>query len=425
MARRGWIVTTALLATAVMLAAAPLPPAWKNWRYSRTIVLPPADATRLAAILVPEDVFRRSRTGLPDLRVMDDLGGETPYVTRTREGSTNTVLIPAKLVENSFAPGNYTQVVLDLGAKTPFHNTLEIQTTETDFIEWVSVDVSDDARLWRIVQPRAPFFRFEKQSLAGTQTVSYSENNARYLRIHVLDQAKKFPVIGASVVYRTVVAGERAPLEATFTPSAPSSAGRSAWTADFVGPRMPPSELWFDVAAPEEFIRSVEIASSSDGKEWETFAQGEIYRYRQAEAAQEQLSVSIPSGGEQGRYWRVEVINGNDAPLDGVVLRLSTIPRHVFFEQRPGRSYRLLYGQSRAEAPQYDLSRRLEAKQEVAAVAGQVGSEEENPNYSDPEPWTEKNGYLLWIVMGIAVVILGYSAIRSLRRSSADLKQDP
>jgi len=421
MARRKWIVATTLLAVAVTLAAAPLPPAWKNWRCSRAIKLPPADATRLAAIVVPEEVFQQSRTELPDLRVIDDLGGEAPFVMRTREGSTNTVSISTRLVENSFAPGDYTQIVLDLGARTPFHNTVEIQTTETDFIEWVSVEASDDARLWRIVQPRAPFFRFEKQFLTGTQTVSYSENNARYLRIRILDQEKRFPVTGASVLYKTVTAAEKTPLEATFTPSAPSSTDRSAWTADFGGPGMPPSGVRFDVAAPAaEFIRSVEITASSDGKDWQPIAQGEIYRYRQAQAAQEQLDVSIPSGGEQGRYWRVEIVNRNDAPLEGVALHLFATPRHIFFEQQPGRNYRLLYGQSRAEAPQYDLSRRLEAKQEDTAVAGEVGPEEENSGYSDPRPWTEKNGYFLWIVMGIAVIILGYSAIRSLRRSSAD-----
>jgi uncharacterized protein DUF3999 len=408
--------SVALLAAVASLGATPLPTAWRNWHYSRSIELPPADTARLASVTVPEDVFRESTAPLPDLRVIDDAGAEIPYVVRTREGSTSTVSIPAKLIEKSFAPGSYTQVVVDEGAKTPFHNALEIQTSEPDFIEWVSVEASDDAHVWRIVQARAPLFRFQQQSLTGTQTISYSENNARYLRIRILDPAKQFPVAGINVLYKTATPPERVPVNASFTPGTSPSAGRSAWAYDFSFVGVPISSVEFDVAMPAEFIRSVQIFGSSDGREWQPFAQGEIYRYRQGEAAQQQMNLTIPYGGAQSRYWKVEIVNGNDAPLEGVALHLYATPRHVFFEQQPGRNYRLLYGQVRARAPQYDLERRLNTKQEEAAVGGQVGPEEMNSQYSDPRPWSEKNGYVLWIVMGAAILLLGYSAIRSLRK---------
>jgi hypothetical protein len=420
-ARSSWMIAGTLFAIVLTVAAAPLPHAWKNWQYSRVIEIPATEAPRLAAVVAPVDIFRRSRNLPSDLRVIDDLGGEAPYIVQTREGSTDIVSLPTTLRENSFAPGEYTQLVLDLGEKTRFHNALEIQTPETDYIQWVSVEASDDAHLWRIVQARAPFFRFQKDGLRGTQTVSYSENNARYLRIHILDGSKQFHATGARVLYKTVTAPESILVEATFAPSASPSAVNSSWIADFGAAGIPASSVRFEVAAPAEFIRSVEISASDDKQEWHFIGREEIYRYRQAEAAQEQLSVSIPSYGvAQGRYWRVEIANGNDAPLEGVAMHAGMAPRHVFFEQQPGRTYRLIYGQSRAEAPQYDLARRLDANQVEAAVPAKVGSEEENSDYSDPRPWTEKKGYFLWMVLGIAVLLLGYSAIQSLRRSSAD-----
>ena len=184
---------------------------------------------------------------------------------------------------------------------------------------------------------------------------------------------------------------------------------------------MPVSSVQFEVGTPAEFIRSVDISASDDNQEWHFIGRGEIYRYRQSDAGQEQLSISIPFGGGHERYWRVDISNGNDAPLNGVALHARMAPRHLFFVQQPGRTYRLIYGQSRAEAPQYDLTRRLNPHQEdSAAMAITVGPEEENSDYSDPRPWTEKNGYFLWVVLGIAVLLLGYSAIQSLRRSSSD-----
>lgn len=419
-ARRGRMTAGILLAALATLAAAPLPHAWRNWRYSRPIVLPSVDSPRLAGTVLPEEVFRRSRTSLPDLRIIDDLGVETPYVVQTRAGSTTTIRLPTTIHENSFAPGDYTQIVLDLGDRTKFHDALEIQTPESDYIEWVSVEASDDTHLWRIVQARAPFFRFQKEGLRGTQTISYSENNARYLRVHILDGANQFYVTGVNVLYKTVIPQERIPLEATFAPGVSPSEGYSTWTTDFGSAAMPVSNVQFEVAAPAEFIRNVDISASDDNQEWHPFAQGEIYRYGEGEAAQEQLAVSTPFGETQGRFWKVEIVNGSDAPLEGVVVHVSAAARHVLFLQQPGRTYTLIYGQSQAKGPQYDLVRRLNFTQREAAAVGQVGPEEENSEYSDPRPWTEKNAYFLWVVLGIAVLLLGYSAIRSLRLSSAN-----
>ena len=164
----------------------------------------------------------------------------------------------------------------------------------------------------------------------------------------------------------------------------------------------------------------MEVSASADNKVWQQFAGGEIYRYRQGDAVAEKLSVDVP-GNFPYRYWRVEILNHNDAPLGGAVPHLYSTPWHVIFEQQPGRTYRLLYGQALATEPQYDLARRLNSRQILSATAADLGPEEINTAWADPRPWTEKNDFLLWIVLGIAVVILGYAAIRSLRRSAANL----
>ena len=416
---RGWMAACALLALGFTVAATPLPSAWRNWRYWRQLDLPAADTERLATIVVPNEVFRQSRTTLPDLRIIDDAGAEVGYATRIREGSANNIPTPTKLVEKSFAPGNYTQLVLDLGAAPPFHNAVEIQTAETEFIEWVSIEASDDARVWRIVQPRAPFFRFQLQYHEGAQVVPYSENNARYVRVRILDKDKAFAATGATVYHKTETEAERAPFETAFRPGTPADPKRSAWITDFGGLGAPISEASFEVAGPAEFIRTVEMFGSDDGTQWDRFTQGEIYRYTVDKTTQEHLTVQIPFGGAQSRYWKVEVENADDPPLNGVTLHLYTRPRHVYFEQQPGRNYRLIYGRSYASSPEYDLDRRLEATREQDAVTGTVGAEQENSAYTDPhpEPWTEKNRFVLWIVVGIAAILLGYSAIHSLRRS--------
>jgi len=171
----------------------------------------------------------------------------------------------------------------------------------------------------------------------------------------------------------------------------------------------------FEVAGPPEFIRCVTVKGSNDNKEWYPVALGEIYRYQSGDA--HVANLEIP-GSMQSRHVRIEVLNGNDAPLSGVRISLLTTPRRVFFEQQPERSYRLIYGDSRASFPQYDLPRRFDTKQSEKAVIGKLGPEEVNSAWSDPRPWTEKHQVVLWLAVGLAVVLLGFSAISSLRRSA-------
>jgi hypothetical protein len=120
----------------------------------------------------------------------------------------------------------------------------------------------------------------------------------------------------------------------------------------------------------------------------------------------------------RGRFWRTTVVNRNDAPVAGLRPTLQTNPYHVVFRQEPGQNYRLLYGHSRAEAAQYDLQRIITKTELERAVAGHISEEKVNSSYVSPEPWTEQNPSVLWGALLVALFVLGYLALRSLRQST-------
>jgi len=423
-ASRGIHLRAAALAILVLIplatfAISALPAAWNHWRYWRAIELPATDSTRLAQVMVAEEVFLRSGSALDDLRVIDDRGNETPYAVFTLDGAKKTENLAATLHERSFVPGEYTQAVIEIKGDAPFHNSLEIETPEQNFIEWVSMDAGDDARTWRIVQDRAPIFRFTKEGREGTRTVHYSDNNARYLRVRIFDGEKQFPIVGVEVFHEVSGPEERAPLEAKLTQDAHAAAGESIWTADLGGRGIPASEVRFEVA-PMEFVRCVNLSASDNNKEWRSLTSGQIYRFRQGKKIQEALTVPIPYGGTSARYWRVTVENGNDAPLSIAAVQLLMTPRHLMFEQQPGRNYSLIYGQERAGAAKYDLGERMNEELRRSAIPGKLGSEEVNADWVDPRPWTETHEVVLWGVLLIAVIAIGFTAIQSMRRAAAN-----
>jgi hypothetical protein len=156
------------------------------------------------------------------------------------------------------------------------------------------------------------------------------------------------------------------------------------------------------------------VESSEDGREWQSYFSGEIYRYNQGNKQAESLRVYSPESWRR-RLWRVEIVNGNDAPLAAAKPALLAIPYFVLFYPQSGHSYRLLYGNSAARLPQYDLSRTFDDHAEPDAKVADLGEEEATANYLDPRPYTERHSYMLWIALVIAVILLAYAAFRALR----------
>jgi len=369
-------ILSLLLVSGILGASAlstDLPSAWGSWRYSRTIESGRAGA--LNYVTLDREVFSHSENQLADLRIIDDLGHELPFEVRSQiTPPPQPVRLTATLRENSFVPGQFTQVVLDLGERAGFHNNLRVQTPESDFINWVEVAASDDAHQWRIVNARAPISRFRKENLEGNQLVRYSENNARYLRVRIQESAHTFEVTGMEVFSSPTITTETpsekgALLTAMLLPDSSGAPSQSQWTVDLGAAAIPVARFNFETTQPE-FYRAVRLLNSTDEKEWQPVGGGEIHRFVVNGKTEESLGVQCYEMWGP-RFWRVEVLNASDAPLSEVRLSLTMPLRFVLFHPGQNRSYRLIYGSARATAAQYDLARTLHIQaNEVMAHLG-------------------------------------------------------
>jgi Protein of unknown function (DUF3999) len=413
-----WAVPALLSAAAAFVSD--LPAAWRAWRYSRAVQTGQVASPIFCEVHVAPAVFPHSQNALGDLRIIDEIGAEVPYNVSAESGGTKTEPRHTELRENSYAAGQYTQVLLDLGKQPAFHNAVKVDTPEQNFMNWVEVAASDDTRLWRIVKARAPISRFRQENLDGNQIIHYSQNNARYLRLRILEASRQFPVSGAEIFFNSETlepVREPIPVNLVADSSAPTSVTR--WSADFEGASYPISEVAFKTSQPE-FFRAVRVQTSDDGRDWSFCGAGEIYRYKVGEKLEESLRVPLYNW-RSPRYWRVEVLNQNDAPLQAVSARFVMHARKLYFEQKPGHSYRLIYGNARAQAARYDLERlvSVQAQSKSVLVHAELGAEELTSNYYDPRPFTERHSNVLWIALGVAVLLLAYAAMRSLKPAAA------
>jgi uncharacterized protein DUF3999 len=431
MARRPFSLLLVLAALAATAHAADLPSAWRSWRYSRPIIGVPAELRDPVNLHLPWDVFIHSEDHGADLRILDESGREIPFFLGSSQGGEPRMVVrPSQIIERSFAPGQFTQIVirvtdrppldeshgvtLDQLQAEPWFNTYRISTSETDFMYWVETAVSDDAHEWRIVYARSPISRFRKHQLEGNQTVQIEGySNQRFLRVRILSPDHQFPVDNVEVLSQdSKFSPGRTPIPSVFRQDSSADPTESRWSADLGSSNLPVSEVVFSTPQ-SEFYRAVRVSISEDGQEWSYRRAGEIYRFRQGVNLKESLNIAFPE--VFARFWRIEIVNASDQPLPNVHLELTGLPRGVTFPVEPGHSYRLLYGNQKAASTQYDFARVFDRPEKKVLLLAQLGPEELTTNYLDPRPFTERHPNLLWFALAIAVVFLGYTALRALR----------
>jgi hypothetical protein len=411
---RRWLAGGAGLCFATVLLAAALPPAWKHWRFSAVISGAEVKQAALISLVIPAAVTARSERGWSDLRVIDHLGNEVPFVLHARTGRRTREPRPARLLEVSFQPGESTQGIVDTGGAGQIHNHVEIETTESDFFTYAEVSISDDRRSWRILRESAPIYRFRRDGLEGNQAISYSPSPSRYLRVRILDGTKRFAFDGARIWREVSEEAELAPLRAALRPESGAAAQHTVWRGDLDADHLPVSELRYEVSAAE-FHRPVRIRTSHDGNAWHTLCEGDLYRFRRDGRDYERLRIQFPE--TEARYWRVDLFNRNDPPLAGLRLDLWGTPRRVVFHAEAGKTYRLLFGNRKARAATYEMTKLTERAALDAAPEAALGFEEVNSGWEDPDPppWSERHKYVLWGAVLIAVAVLGALAVSSLQ----------
>jgi|GEM_PF-1264083 len=401
---------SAVLAAAV-LAPGSLPATWKHWKYVRTIQVRRSGSV---AFEVPSTIYANAQPNLSDLRVVDARGSTVPFAIVTSPDSQSSTWIDATVTDRGFVPSRYSQAVADLGSHRAPYGVLDIVTSLDTFDARVDVDASDDDITWRTIRTDAPIYDYERDGLATNTQVSFPASTARYVRVRVLQTTHLFPILGLRFS-----APSAAPAQARYQVrlGAPSrnARGTTSYRA-FAIDSVPVDRIRID-AANRLYARDVDIESSDDGSTWQTVSSGTIARTHDTYRA------FIDFDETQAPDWRIRIHNGSDAPLRSVAVTAYGVPRRLVFDALPAMSYRLIYGNVTASAPQFDYAATHAHAPNVPADAT-LSAPERNPGFVPlhTQPWSERNPWLLWVALAIAIAGIGTIAIRTMggNQSGAD-----
>jgi hypothetical protein len=383
------------------------------WEWFQALRLADAGQAQYLDFALPPSVFDKARADLGDLRLYDANGQENPYALRVRRSENRQEALAAREFNRAQRPDRSVEVSLDLGERTGEHNEIDLQSGGNDFRRRVQLEGSDTGKSWSNLLDRAYLVRFPTEpQLIDVHKLRYPPSRFRYLRVRVYPDTSleaDNPTLQSAVVLRTTqVAGEYQTLPARLgvrePERGPGGAPASAWTIDFGGEAAPCERLSFDVS-DEDFVRAYSLETAQGDEPRRVIASSEWRR--RAGAERQPLEIQFPEVMVRGL--RLVVTDYRNPPLTVTGVRYTAPVRQVVFARSGSLAIplRLYFGNPRAEPPHYDFAANLPGRLEPPPVRAGLEGVSKNPDFQPvPKPWTERWPWLVYVVLGMASLVL-------------------
>ncbi len=429
-----WIVPTLLILalTAGAGASASADFALAHWQFVKPVVLPPSlSGEGLVELLLDREVFRESNPGATDLRLVSDQGQETPYALVVQEKKLSRNPVSVRLRDLGFVPGEYSSFVADLDQSASRHSEVELDIEDQNFRRPVQVETSFDAATWAVVHDAAEIYDFtpdDQQFKARNTRVKYPESAAPYLRVKVYNRDEPPLQIEGAAVFLTedFPARETAYRPETVATRQDAETGDTIHQLDLGAKGTPVNRLSFQTDS-ENFQREAGVAGSADGKDWVELGRGSIYAFDTPKFVGNSLELEFAES--RFRYYRIQVADGDDAPLPLTDFTLHGVDRKLLFQPQPGKAYSLYYGNPVAVAPSYDLAQIVPYLEIADLPVAALGRQEANEAFSGLDlPLTERLPWLMPAGVALAALMVAallYGVVRQARRVLAPPGEEP
>jgi hypothetical protein len=456
----GWTISAgsfaAILASFATLAVAAGP----SLKYFKPLALPVLDKEELVAVPLDSDVYEVTRAGLPDLRLLDAANTEVTFIVRKAvskrdETIRETWTARRKPSAKPLDTGGL-EITLELERDEPMPNGLRLVSPQRDFEHRVQVESSADGQTWQPLVRDGLIFDYAKYIDVRNDAVKWppAEAPRRHIRITIDDVTEEQEsqlmeltrrLRGDDVaekserliidrrpfrieriefwrdVIRERVTGD---LRADYSLSGMkvTNDADDKQTHITVDSRREPLASLSLVTESRNFSRAaqVEVEREQGGQNtWHAISSGNVSRIDVRNLDRTNLAISVPET-RQARY-RLVIENRDSAPLAITGVSARGPVYEVVFLADPKVEYRVAYGGSSIDSPNYDtaaLTASLGAGYTpLAAELGEQGVLSQE--VVTGEPFFKRlinDTRLLTIAIAILVILLGLGLYQATRR---------
>lgn len=370
-----------------------------DWKYSREIEKPSAKA-EYAGVDVDAPTHEAARADLSDIRILDAQGAEIPFALLTSK-EYQTTGKKSGLMTDLGHTQDATSFIIASDDPLEFHNRILIQTSSQNFRRRVQIEASDDKKHWRVLRDDAVIFRISSDYSESHLSVDYPRSTQKYLRATIFgDGQPPLNVLGASIIQIQ----KSALAKSTWAPAAlqrHEEGKTSVWDVDMGFENVPVSNIEF--TTPEKnFQRHAAVTVS--GKDLNGITAKRIVgsallnRMTLQSARGENIAIELPP--LSSRRFRIEIDNGDNPPLKIDKIIVHGPAAMLFFPVDKPWPYRLLAGNAKASAPNYDLAASSKYLNLEKAPRTRFIDAAMTPNQSyrevDDRPLTDRHKGIFW-----------------------------
>ncbi|HEY4147526.1 MAG TPA: hypothetical protein VGM41_01290 [Chitinophagaceae bacterium] len=338
----------------------------------------------------------RLQPGLQDIRIVDMEGRQVPYIIKNEVPVSTTIdLDKLRIVSNKKEADGLTHVVIE-NTTTHALNQLLLVIKNTEAHRTVTLSGSDNDSNWYVIKENIPLnAAFTEEGDKYTLSLDFPESRYRYFKVSI-NGKDLLPVniVAAGTYEQSNTSGKYMRLPA---PQLLDKEGKDKCSYVFLrfGDDYFIDRLVLQVTGPKFYKRKMIIDTGSIGSAQQV---GEYI-------LQSDTPVVIEPGVKTN-HLLLKIQNEDNPPLQVVAANAYQLNKYLYTYLDKGKQYSLVFGDSAATAPVYDLQYFKDSIGN-ALLPLAYGKIVLNKPAVTEQPVTPKaNKALLWLALGTVLVIL-------------------
>ena len=359
--------------------------------------------------VIDADIWKFARPDLADLRLYDGQS-QVPFVVRQQSAGSSTRENSVKIL-NLGSIGDHAEFDLDLRG-TEEYSRVRLKLDARNFISTAHLQGRRRASARSGMElGSSTLYDFTAEGLGSNFVLKFPTANYPYLHVRLAPEIRPAQIQGA---YVASFSESKAAWITAGSCTGISGPPKQSVFECYVSPGMPVEQIAFQIEPAAVNFNRVVVVNDGAGGEIE---RGSVSRVRITREDQtvtsEDLTIDLYPHRE--RKIRVAVQNGDDKPLPVQRVAVLSIERRMYFDPADRTGLQLYYGDEKLTPPAYDYAKFFQpSAQPAIAELGIAGANSQFTGRPDERPWSERHRYVLWLVMLMAVAILGLVAVRGL-----------
>ncbi len=335
-----------------------------DWKFSKNIECS-SDVNTYKFFLLDEDVYRYALSGLADLRIIDSNGDQTPYFIE--HGSTEYASREIKYKSRKIGENinwNKKKASFDFqiipGQGSFVGRTIILTVPQENYSRQVIVYGRYDNTDWQEIKTDSiyKFEKYFKNNIDFDTELSYN-----FYRIQIIDAVPGNSISGLMLAGSTLTRFEQLYQKKDLDYTVKNEESSTLLAIKNPG-RLKIFHLLFKIDGT--FNRDFELYSETEyelsdarqrsrEKRKHPISDGKIYNFEFKETSISNRSIDLAHNHRNSEIIYMRIFNNNDKPLDIKGIQSSYYIDKVVFKSAKGMSYKIYFGNQKAEHPVYDI----------------------------------------------------------------------